>query len=256
MSTAAAVDGSDGLAPPLPPLLPLKNLASITHTSHHGDTHHRFEGPLEVVDMDYERLEHYGDSVLHLSVTSLIREMYPGLTPGGATLVRGALVSNLSLAGIAVEYGLHLRVLGAPSSIRFLERTQAALFEAYLGGMADEHGLETAMTWCQAVFRPRVVTQYALSKEAQTPIRPPSTNKRARSMLEEWSTKSKKYMKFETDEGVGPQSDRMFSCTLYFGDAADPSRVKGTGRTKKEATHAAAQKAADELELEGSDMSS
>ena len=35
---------------------------------------------------DYESLEHLGDSVLNLGVTDLLRQLYPDLRPGGATV--------------------------------------------------------------------------------------------------------------------------------------------------------------------------
>ncbi|KAI0649982.1 ribonuclease III [Trametes meyenii] len=62
----------------------------------------------------YERLEFIGDAILDFLVARHIFERHPHLSPGGLTLLKGAMVSNRALAAVCVHLDLH-RHLNAAS---------------------------------------------------------------------------------------------------------------------------------------------
>ncbi|KAF7352866.1 hypothetical protein MVEN_01253600 [Mycena venus] len=75
---------------------------ALTHASMSG-----FES------VSYERLEFIGDAVLEFLVLRHVFESNPKLSPGGLTLLKGAMVSNSILAAICVASGLHKHLLVA-----------------------------------------------------------------------------------------------------------------------------------------------
>ncbi|KAI9001162.1 ribonuclease III [Trametes punicea] len=70
---------------------------ALTHGSAFGGT----EGA------SYERLEFIGDAILDFLVARHIFAKHPHLSPGGLTLLKGAMVSNRALAAFCVHAGLH-----------------------------------------------------------------------------------------------------------------------------------------------------
>lgn len=61
-------------------------LQVFTHKSYHGQPSSSFLDSSNFQDRDYESLEHLGDSVLNMCVTDMIRQAYPDVRPGGATV--------------------------------------------------------------------------------------------------------------------------------------------------------------------------
>lgn len=75
---------------PLPPLPPIDNPALLkqvfTHMSLFKTVKGKFEDPEDDQPKHYEKLEHVGDSLLGMIVTTWLHESKPGLTPGTATV--------------------------------------------------------------------------------------------------------------------------------------------------------------------------
>ncbi|KAJ7179907.1 hypothetical protein C8R43DRAFT_1084028 [Mycena crocata] len=61
--------------------------------------------------VSYERLEFIGDAILDFLVIRHIFDRDPKLSPGGLTLLKGAMVSNSALAAVCVSSGLHKHLL-------------------------------------------------------------------------------------------------------------------------------------------------
>ncbi|KAJ8501426.1 hypothetical protein ONZ51_g579 [Trametes cubensis] len=80
---------------------------ALTHGSAFGGT----EGA------SYERLEFIGDAVLDFLVARHIFERHPHLSPGGLTLLKGAMVSNRALAAFCVHAGLHRHLVLASDQL-------------------------------------------------------------------------------------------------------------------------------------------
>ncbi|KIY52284.1 ribonuclease III, partial [Fistulina hepatica ATCC 64428] len=169
--------------PPLPPILSSETKSQIyTHRSLHGRPSSRFEDPEHDPSPDNERFEHLGDQVLGLIVTELIQEMYPRVRVGPATKMRALVVSNNNLASIAMKYKMpnSLRLHRAQMlTLRASAHVQADLFEAFIGGLYTEQGLDIVRTWLSDLLRPYVQASYQRVRESHglsrnvAPLPPP-----------------------------------------------------------------------------------
>ncbi|KAJ7129179.1 ribonuclease III domain-containing protein [Mycena epipterygia] len=135
----------------------------FTHRSYFGRPSNVFEDRPDDPSPDNEKLEHLGDSVLGLVVTTLMGEMYPGLRVGPSTKVRAMIVGNTTLAEISVKYKLpdQLRLHPAQAvTLRASTHVQADVFESFIGGLYTDQGLESAQTWLNPLFRPYAEAAY------------------------------------------------------------------------------------------------
>jgi ribonuclease-3 len=75
---------------PLPPLPPIDDPVLLkqvfTHLSLFKSAKGKFEDAEDDQAKHYEKLEHVGDSLLGMIVTTWLHELKPGLTPGTATV--------------------------------------------------------------------------------------------------------------------------------------------------------------------------
>ncbi|CAK5275583.1 unnamed protein product [Mycena citricolor] len=95
-------------------------------------THGSISGPGRVSS---ERLEFLGDAVLDFLVTRLLFDRHPTLGPGSLTVLKAAMVSNSTLAAIAVTCGLsnHLLLADplADSTTRYINQLKQKEAEEY-----------------------------------------------------------------------------------------------------------------------------
>jgi len=155
----------------LPILLPLQSDDNrkqvFTHRSFYGRPTSLFEDPPEDPSPDNEFLEYIGDSILNMCSALLLKKMYPNLRVGPATKIRSLIVQNSNIATIATHYRLPALLRMHPSqavALRASMHVQADLFEAYVGGLFVEHGMEKVKEWLFEVLEP-------YSKEAYETIR-------------------------------------------------------------------------------------
>ncbi|KAJ3851733.1 ribonuclease III [Lentinula lateritia] len=151
----------------------------FTHRSFYGRPNHIFEDHPDDPAPDNEKLEHVGDTVLSLVVTTLMNEMYPTLRVGPSTKMRALIVNNATLANIALRYNLpnDLRLHPAQAvALKASANVQADLFESYVGGLHQDRGFEVVQHWLRDLFRPYAVsayrivrTQHGLSADSQAP---------------------------------------------------------------------------------------
>ncbi|KAJ4472927.1 ribonuclease III domain-containing protein [Lentinula edodes] len=153
----------------------------FTHRSFHGRPNHIFEDHPDDPAPDNEKLEHVGDTVLSLVVTTLMNEMYPTLRVGPSTVIifssfstqglisfqkmRALIVNNATLANIAVRYNLpnDLRLHPAQAvALKASANVQADLFESYIGGLHQDRGFEVVQRWLRDLFRPYAVSAYRI----------------------------------------------------------------------------------------------
>ncbi|KAJ3907041.1 ribonuclease III [Lentinula edodes] len=137
----------------------------FTHRSFHGRPNHIFEDHPDDPAPDNEKLEHVGDTVLSLVVTTLMNEMYPTLRVGPSTKMRALIVNNATLANIAVRYNLpnDLRLHPAQAvALKASANVQADLFESYVGGLHQDRGFEVVQRWLRDLFRPYAVSAYRI----------------------------------------------------------------------------------------------
>jgi len=155
--------GPEGL-PPLPEIRSDEiRLQVYTHRSFYARPTHRFEDLPEDPSPDNEKYEHLGDSVLSMVVTELINEIYPYIRVGPSTKIRSLVVGNPTLASVSVHYNLpeNLRMHPAQAiTLRHSQNVQADLFEAFVGGLYLDQGLDFVKTWLCPLFRPYVTEAY------------------------------------------------------------------------------------------------
>ncbi|KAG8724656.1 hypothetical protein FRC09_015800, partial [Ceratobasidium sp. 395] len=113
--------------------------------------------------VDNESLEHLGDSVVNLITTVCIQSLYPRLHVGPASKIRALVVSNSHLASFAQHYLLHYSLRGNSSQQLTLQASfpiHADLFEAYVGALFKEQGLEPVKAWLTDVLTPSIRLAY------------------------------------------------------------------------------------------------
>lgn len=111
-----------------------------------------------------ERLEFLGDAVLGLVITAALYDNHPELPEGGLARLRASLVNARALAGVArclgsEGVGAHL-LLGRGEELtggRDKDSILADTFEALLGAVYLEHGIDVATEVIRKLFDPLMV---------------------------------------------------------------------------------------------------
>lgn len=126
-----------GLPEPAPVYWELLDLA-LTH-------------PTFSTEANYERLEFVGDAVVKLAAAEFLFAAYPSMDEGQLSAIRGALVSDRSLAKIADAYGFDRYLLMSNSALfdkTGRETRLAATFEAVLAALyLSRCSLELIRPW-------------------------------------------------------------------------------------------------------------
>ncbi|KAL7418865.1 hypothetical protein Q5752_006549 [Cryptotrichosporon argae] len=125
---------------PLPPPITDEDTLKMVFTHHSLFEKARgvFEDPEGRPARHYEKLEHVGDSILGMVVTTWLHEIKPRLTCGTATKLKAHLVSNATLSHLSGLYNFPQRLNGDPrllSVLRAQTDVRAALMEAYIAGL-------------------------------------------------------------------------------------------------------------------------
>jgi len=154
------------IVPPLPEIMDDAIREQVfTHRSVHARPTHMFEDEAGNPAPDNERFEHLGDAVLQLAVTQLLQDYYPCLRVGPATKIRSLAVGNGTLADIAMKYNLHQRLLLHHAQAITLKNSvhiRADVFEAYVGGLFLDQGLEVVKEWLYVLFEPYIREAYRI----------------------------------------------------------------------------------------------
>ncbi|KAF9480724.1 ribonuclease III [Pholiota conissans] len=172
--------GQDGsLFPPLPEIRSAAVRQQVfTHRSFYARPTHVFEDHPSDLSPDNEKYEHLGDTVLGLVITSLLIDMFPGLRVGPSTKIRAMIVGNPTLAEISVKYRLPDRLRLHPAqaiTLRASTSIRADVFEAFIGGLYIEQGLEVVKRWINALFAPYALAAYNIARRDHgLPPLPPS----------------------------------------------------------------------------------
>jgi len=129
---------------------------------------------------DNEHLEFLGDSILKGLTAHLIDTLFPEMDEGTMTILMTTLVNNRFYAHLSRTLGLDKRLIIAESTCRApldSERVLGGLFEAYVGGMHKEMGMERHMelySWFRQLMEPYVLgffKQMQGSSQQQQPVR-------------------------------------------------------------------------------------
>jgi ribonuclease-3 len=188
----------------------------------------------------YGRLAFLGDSVLGLSVATLLFERHPDADIGELTKILNQAVSGRACAEVARQVGLpELLSEEAPNegdglpvdTLLASERTLASVCEAVIGACYLSHGFERTSE--------AIVDAFAEEIEQATRERMDF-----KSELQERLARSGETVDYEVASEAGPPHDRRFEIRATV--AGDEVGV-GSGRSKKEAEQAAARLALERL---------
>jgi ribonuclease-3 len=183
-----------------------------------------------------EKLEFIGDSVLQLLITELLVERFPKDSEGTLSQMRHKLVNNQVLAQRARKLRLgELVRLGKGeerSGGRDRDRILANTFEACLGAVYLHHDL--------AVARKIVLVHFGEMLEA-------ARFKSPKQRLHEWSQQTyHRVPEYQELSRTGP-AHALYFCVAVFVNEQEISR--GSGKSLKLATKAAAEKAVELLDV-------
>ncbi|MDA8066552.1 MAG: ribonuclease III [Thermaerobacter sp.] len=180
-----------------------------------------------------ERLEFLGDTVLGLVVSEELFLRYPDLPEGELTRRRSTLVCEAALAKMAhgVDLGRHL-LLGKSEEIsggRERDSLLADAFEAVLGGLYLDHGLEDARDFLLEQLAP-----FLTAMDRGDGVEDYKT------LLQETVQRRSGRLAYHVEKESGPEHRKVFAVAVKFNGKV---MGRGSGHSKKEAEQAAARQA-------------
>lgn len=116
-----------------------------------------------------ERLEFLGDCVLNFIVGEYLYRKYPDLGEGALSARRAATVSRAPLARLVDEFGLlrFLRVGAGVDKSAFSDKTRSNLFEAIVGAVYSDGGLDACKRFLDRNFFNKVKPERDYKTELQ-----------------------------------------------------------------------------------------
>jgi ribonuclease-3 len=185
------------------------------------------------VEVNNERLEFLGDAVLGLVVTDMAFREFPALPEGELAKLRAAMVNMTALADVARDLSLGEHVLLGKGEEMSGGRDKASIladaFEAILGAVYLDRGLDTARKLIERLFGPRMIA-YARGEGGRD----------YKTILQEMASSDLHALPEYRIAERGPDHEKEFTATVYL--AGEPWGT-GSGRSKKEAEQQAAHEA-------------
>lgn len=176
-----------------------------------------------------ERLEFLGDAVLNYICADFLYRTFPELSEGDLSDVRAVLVKGETLAEFAdeIELGSFLVMSKGEAKGSKSQRVLAATFEAILGAIYLDQGLEEAHRFVLARLEPvaRYIVQARLFKDSKSLFQ-------ELAQLYDGTTPS-----YRLVDQTGPSHNREFTVEVMLGEQV---AGRGLGRNKKMAEQAAA----------------
>ncbi|WP_141431215.1 ribonuclease III [Bacillus sp. 03113] len=199
---------------------------AFTHSSYVNE--HRRK-PYE----DNERLEFLGDAVLELTVSQFLFKKYPMMSEGELTKLRAAVVCEPSLVSFANELSFGECVLLGKGEEMTGGRERPALladvFEAFIGALYLDKGIETVVHFLEIVVFPKInagAFSHVMDFKSQ--------------LQEQVQRDGAGVLEYEVIYEKGPAHNREFVSVVLLNGTKLGS---GKGRSKKEAEQHAAQMA-------------
>jgi ribonuclease III len=186
---------------------------------------------------DNERLEFLGDAVLELTVSQFLYKKYPMMSEGELTKLRAAVVCEPSLVAFANELTFGELVLLGKGEEMTGGRTRPALladvFEAFIGALYLDQGIETVTTFLEEIVFPKInagAFSHVMDFKSQL-----------QELVQRDGAGSLEYRILKE---IGPAHSREFESRVYLNGE---ELGTGMGRSKKEAEQHAAQMALEKL---------
>jgi ribonuclease-3 len=185
------------------------------------------------VEQHNERMEFLGDSVLNILISEYLYKNCPSYSEGHLSHVRSHLIDAGMCAKLLQKLSLAPYILlgrgEKMSEGRNKESIQADFFEALLGALFLDGGIETAKAFFWSHFK----------KEVEDSLQEPARNWKAE--LQEYS--QKKFQKppvYKVLGEEGPDHSKLFHVAVYL---EEEDLGHGVGLSKKEAEQEAARQA-------------
>ncbi len=182
-----------------------------------------------------QRLEFLGDSILSFVVAKKLYEVYPKADEGELTQMRAALVCEKSLAQKAMEMGLSEEIIFGKSESRSNGQYKASIlcdtFEALLGAIFYDGGIEEAQSWILSVF-----------KDDFEDIKPTDLTNYKSELQSYYQKKEKRrgMVSYKLEERKGPDHSPTFLVSVLVDGV---KMGEGQGKSMKEAEQMAAKEA-------------
>jgi len=188
-------------------------------------------------DLNNERLEFLGDSVLGLVAADFLYNDMTKNSEGDLSKIKSAVVSEDALAPVAMKFGLDkMLVLGHGEELsggRSKKAILADCMEAVIGAYYADQGFSAAQKYVLSFIVPEV-------RKIQK-----TGGKDYKSLLQEmYQKKCKKCPVYKTVSVTGPDHSREFRVTVHLGEV---SYGPASGKSKKEAEQLAAKDAYEAL---------
>lgn len=182
---------------------------------------------------DNERLEFLGDAVLELVVSEFLYATEPSMSEGELTKLRAAIVCEPALVSFANELEFGRYVLLGKGEEQTGGRTRPALladvFEAFIGALYTDQGMEAVTAFLKKVVFPKV-TDGAFSHVMDY-------KSRLQEIIQQTNTGQ---LHYEVIEEKGPAHAKEFITVVRLDES---TLGTGKGRSKKEAEQEAARHA-------------
>ncbi|MBR2917011.1 MAG: ribonuclease III [Clostridia bacterium] len=182
-----------------------------------------------------QRLEFLGDSILSFVVAKKLYEVYPKADEGELTQMRAALVCEKSLSQKAMDMGIQREIIFGKSESKSNGQYKASIlcdtFEALLGAIFYDGGIEGAEKWVLSVF-----------KNDFEDIKPADLTNYKSELQSYYQKKEKRrgMVSYELKEKKGPDHSPTFLVTVSVDGKA---MGEGMGKSMKEAEQLAAKEA-------------
>lgn len=194
---------------------------ALSHSSYANENHTR----------NNERLEFLGDSVLSIIVSDYIFKKMENVDEGDLSRFRATLVCEHSLAEISKKISLcELIFLGRGEEKTGGRRRPSIIsdaFEALLGAIYLDGGMDTARTWLLSLMEDRILETLTgrLYRDYKTTLQ------------EIVQKDGKSFVSYKTISENGKEHDKSFEVEVYINNKP---MCRAEGHSKKEAEQAAA----------------
>jgi dsRNA-specific ribonuclease len=140
-----------------------RSCSGVASSGHHsGKTRHEETGTGAASSSppaspsSYERLEFLGDAVLSLLTAAYLYERYPSENEGFLSRMRTRLVNGKALAALCANTPLPAFVVAQTAAQATASETLEDVFEAFLGAVYLDLGIDVARAWLIGIFEEHV----------------------------------------------------------------------------------------------------
>jgi ribonuclease-3 len=198
-------------------------VTAMTHTSYANESH----------VPSYERLEYLGDAVLELVVSEYLYK-HTDYEEGIMTKLRAYYVCENALYDYSLKLGLNEALRLGHGELenggRFRKAILADIFEAFIGAMFLDKGLDYVKSFMEKYITPAIeVTDLEIFNDYK-------------SILQELVQTDRRSLEYIVINEEGPAHNKLFTVIVKIGDI---TYGRGTAHSKKEAEQKAAKDALD-----------